>query len=86
MADFLEKAKDVLRTEADAVLALIDRINGDFRAAVEMILACKGRVVITGMIRPAAIREMMVSRRRMLVALAPNSTAVAEITRATSTI
>ena len=49
MADFLEKAKDVLRTEADAVLALIDRINGDFRAAVEMILACKGRVVITGM-------------------------------------
>ena len=49
MADFLEKAKDVLRTEADAVLALVDRINGDFRAAVEMILACKGRVVITGM-------------------------------------
>ena len=49
MADFLEKAKDVLRTEADAVLALIDRINGDFRAAVEMILACEGRVVITGM-------------------------------------
>ena len=49
MTDFLEKAKDVLRTEADAVLALIDRINGDFKSAVEMILACKGRVVITGM-------------------------------------
>jgi arabinose-5-phosphate isomerase len=49
MADFLEKAKEVLRTEADAVLALIDRIDGDFRCAVEMIMACKGRVVITGM-------------------------------------
>jgi arabinose-5-phosphate isomerase len=49
MADFLEKAKDVLRTEANAVLALIDRINGDFSAAVEMIMACEGRVVITGM-------------------------------------
>jgi arabinose-5-phosphate isomerase len=49
MADFLEKAKEVLRTEADAVLALIDRIDGDFRSAVEMIMACKGRVVITGM-------------------------------------
>ena len=49
MADFLEKAKDVLRTEANAVLALVDRINGDFRQAVEMIMACKGRVVVTGM-------------------------------------
>ncbi len=49
MADFLEKAKDVLRTEANAVLALIDRIDGDFCKAVEMIMDCKGRVVITGM-------------------------------------
>lgn len=49
MADFLEKARDVLRTEADAVLALIERINGDFGAAVKMILDCQGRVVITGM-------------------------------------
>ena len=49
MADYLEKAKDVLRTEANAVLALVDRINGDFGKAVEMIMVCKGRVVITGM-------------------------------------
>jgi arabinose-5-phosphate isomerase len=49
MADFLEKAKDVLRTEANAVLALVDRIDGDFCKAVEMIMGCKGRVVITGM-------------------------------------
>ncbi|MBE0500240.1 MAG: KpsF/GutQ family sugar-phosphate isomerase [Desulfuromonadales bacterium] len=49
MADFLEKAKDVLRTEANAVLALVDRIDSDFCKAIEMIMACKGRVVITGM-------------------------------------
>lgn len=49
MADFLEKAKAVLRTEADAVLALIDRVDGDFKKAVEMIMTCEGRVVITGM-------------------------------------
>ena len=49
MADFLEKAKDVLRTEANAVLALVDRIDADFCKAIEMIMACKGRVVITGM-------------------------------------
>ncbi len=49
MADFLEKAKNVLRTEANAVLALVDRIDVDFCKAIEMIMACKGRVVITGM-------------------------------------
>jgi len=49
MSDYLEKAKQVLRLEAEAVLALVDRVNGEFGRAVEMMLACKGRVVITGM-------------------------------------
>lgn len=45
----LETAKKVLKIEAEAVMALIDRIDGDFSRAVEMVLACQGRVVITGM-------------------------------------
>ena len=45
----IEMAKRVLRTEAEAVLALADRIDGQFEQAVKMILACRGRVVITGM-------------------------------------
>jgi len=45
----IEKAKQVLRIEAEAVTALIDRIDGNFSRAVAMILACQGRVVITGM-------------------------------------
>ena len=45
----LEKAKQVLRIEAEAVLALAERIDGQFEQAVAMILACNGRVVITGM-------------------------------------
>ena len=49
MADLVETAKTVLRTEADAVLALADRIDGAFSQSVAMILACTGRVVITGM-------------------------------------
>jgi arabinose-5-phosphate isomerase len=44
-----ERAKRVLQIEAAAVAALIDRINGRFEQAVEMILNCKGRVVVTGM-------------------------------------
>ena len=42
-------AKRVLKIEADAVAALIDRIDERFEQAVEIILDCKGRVVVTGM-------------------------------------
>jgi arabinose-5-phosphate isomerase len=45
----LDGAKKVLRIEAEAILALIDKINGDFSRAMEIILSCKGRVVVTGM-------------------------------------
>jgi arabinose-5-phosphate isomerase len=38
-----------LEVESDAVRALADRIDDNFARAVEMILACRGRVVITGM-------------------------------------
>ncbi len=49
MKETIEAAKRVLRIEADAVRALMDRVDEDFSRAVEMILACQGRVVITGM-------------------------------------
>lgn len=49
MTDILDAARRVLRIEAEAVQALNDRINGEFVRAVEMILACNGRVVVTGM-------------------------------------
>lgn len=42
-------ARKVLCIEADAVKALSERLNGDFDMAVELILACKGRVVVSGM-------------------------------------
>ena len=45
----IETAKRVLQIEADAVLALKARIDGAFTKAVQMILACKGKVVVTGM-------------------------------------
>lgn len=45
----LEQARQVLRMEAEAVLEQVERIDEHFKAAVEMILACPGRTVITGM-------------------------------------
>ena len=38
-----------LQIEADAVAALIPRIDDDFVAACELILNCKGRTIVTGM-------------------------------------
>ncbi len=45
----IEQAKKVLRIEARAVEALIGRIDGRFEQTVDLILNCKGRVVVTGM-------------------------------------
>ncbi len=45
----LEQAKKVMRIEAEAILALAERIHGDFTTAVEMMKACEGRIVVTGM-------------------------------------
>lgn len=39
----------VLKTEADAINALIQRIDQTFHDACELILACQGRIVVTGM-------------------------------------
>jgi len=44
-----EQAKRVLKIEADAIAALIERVDERFEQAVALILACKGRVVVTGM-------------------------------------
>ncbi len=48
-AHTLELARQVLRIEADAILALRDRINGDFIEALRLILDCRGRVIVSGM-------------------------------------
>ncbi len=45
----LETARRVLRIEAEAIRALSERLDGKFEQAVELLLACTGRVVVTGM-------------------------------------
>ena len=45
----IKQAKEVLAIEAAAIQSLIPRINGQFTQVVQMILACKGRVIVTGM-------------------------------------
>ncbi|HEY4747667.1 MAG TPA: D-arabinose 5-phosphate isomerase, partial [Steroidobacteraceae bacterium] len=44
----LDLARRVLAIEADAVRALIERIDGRFLAAVSLILERRGRVLVSG--------------------------------------
>jgi len=45
----LDLAKEVLETEARAILGLIPQLGAEFTAAVELLHECKGRVVFSGM-------------------------------------
>jgi len=42
-------ARKVLETEAAAILALVDRLDDRFDAAVQLLRQCTGRVILTGM-------------------------------------
>jgi arabinose-5-phosphate isomerase len=44
-----ETARSVLTIEAEAVAALADRLDAGFDRAVDLLVGCKGRVVVAGM-------------------------------------
>jgi arabinose-5-phosphate isomerase len=45
----LELAREVLRTEAEALLRMLDRLDESFERAVDVVAGCSGRIVCTGM-------------------------------------
>ena len=45
----IEQAQKVLAVEAQAIERLIPRIDEHFTAAIDLLLECKGRVIVTGM-------------------------------------
>jgi arabinose-5-phosphate isomerase len=49
VVDVRALARRVLETEAAAILALVDRLDGRFECAVQLLRNCKGRVIVTGM-------------------------------------
>jgi arabinose-5-phosphate isomerase len=59
--EIIQKGKEVIRIEAEAVANLSDSINGEFVKAVETIINCKGRVVLTGMGKSGLIARKIVS-------------------------
>src|SRR5574337_735189 len=45
----LRQARHVLLTEANAIMALADRLDPRFDRALDLLAACKGKVVVSGM-------------------------------------
>jgi arabinose-5-phosphate isomerase len=61
LADIIERAKRVVEIESKAVQNLYARINNEFARAVQMILNCTGRVVITGMGKSGIVGKKIVA-------------------------
>lgn len=57
----LELARKVLSIEADAVASLIPKLDGRFLDAVQLILRCKGRVVVSGIGKSGHIARKIAS-------------------------
>jgi arabinose-5-phosphate isomerase len=47
--NYIASGKRTIEIERDAVHALLERIDGSFEKACDIMLSCKGRVVVTGM-------------------------------------
>ncbi len=61
MAFSLEKAREVIRIEAEAIAALENRIDENFVRAVEVLHKCKGRVIVSGMGKSGNIAQKIAS-------------------------
>lgn len=49
MTSYIDTARRVIRTEAQALDLMADRLGPEFDRAVDLILAAKGRVIVSGM-------------------------------------
>jgi len=61
MDSSIERGKEVIRIETEALAALESRINGAFADAVDMIYNCKGRVIVTGLGKSGLVARKIVA-------------------------
>lgn len=55
----VQYGKEVIALEAQALKQLVDRVDASFQRAVDFILNCKGRVVVTGIGKAGIIGQKM---------------------------
>ena len=61
MKEILRHAREVIRIEAEAVQGLLERLDDSFVRAVELLLACPGRVVVTGIGKSGLVGRKIVA-------------------------
>jgi arabinose-5-phosphate isomerase len=61
MKNMIERAKQVLQEEADAIIRMKDLINEDFEKSLDVILNAKGRIIVTGIGKSAIIGQKIVA-------------------------
>ena len=59
--DYLQNARDTLKTEEQALAKLSQNLDRTFDAVIELILACKGRVAISGVGKSGLIGKKIVA-------------------------
>lgn len=59
--EIIEKGKNVINIETEAISGLLSSINSEFAEAVETIAECKGRVVFSGMGKSGLIARKIVA-------------------------
>jgi arabinose-5-phosphate isomerase len=61
LQEILRHAREVIRIEAESVQGLLDRLDENFVRAVKMLLACQGRVVVTGIGKSGLVGRKIVA-------------------------
>ena len=57
----IEKAIEVLKTEAQGILKLIDRLDENFNELVDLIYNSKGRVIVSGIGKSGIVARKIVA-------------------------
>ncbi|MGE4131078.1 MAG: SIS domain-containing protein [Bdellovibrionales bacterium] len=61
MSADIEEGRRVLKVEAQAILDVAEKLNGAFSTSVEMVLNCKGKVIVTGIGKSGQIARKLSS-------------------------
>jgi arabinose-5-phosphate isomerase len=61
MSADVEEGRRVLKIEAQSLLDIAERLNGSFEKAVELVMACKGKVIVTGIGKSGQVARKMAS-------------------------
>lgn len=57
----IQRAREVILREAEAIEKLSGRVDESFERAVELIMGCKGRVIVTGMGKSGIVAQKLAS-------------------------